>query len=247
MPDPSDHALDTGARLTLFPVDDPAAPCVVVFPGGGYERLADHEGAPVARWLNTLGVASAVLYYRHAPQFRHPAPLEDALAAVRFVRRMAAKVGVLGFSAGGHLAASVSTQPDDKGGRPDLAVLCYPVITLVGPHRHDGSRRALLGERAEDEKLAGDLSAQNRVDLATPPTFVWHTTFDQIVPVENALMYAAALRGHGRPFALDVIDSQIGHGSGLAGGDPLVHSWTAQCALWLASRGFPAGAAGAGR
>ena len=239
MPDPHDQTLDTGTRLTLFPLDDPAVPCVVVFPGGGYQGLADHEGAPVARWLNGLGVASAVLYYRHAPRFRHPAPLEDALAAVRLVRgNGAAKVGVLGFSAGGHLAATVSTQPDDRGGRPDLAILCYPVITLVGPKRHDGSRRALLGDRAGDEKLAGDLSAQNRVDLETPPTFLWHTERDPAVPVENSLMYADALRGHGRPFGLHVIDSDAPHGVGMADGDPLVHDWTYHCGLWLASRGF---------
>ena len=241
MPDPTDYALDTGAKLTLFTLDDPAAPCVIVFPGGGYQNLADHEGAPVARWLNSLGVASAVLYYRHAPAACHPAPLNDALAAVRFVRGKARKVGVLGFSAGGHLAATVSTEPDEAGGRPDLAVLCYPVITLVGDKRHDGSRRALLGDRADDEKLAAALSAQNRVDLETPPTFLWHATHDKVVPVENALLYAGALREHGRPFGLDVIDSPVGHGAALASDDPLYRSWETTCALWLASRGYGTG------
>ena len=235
---PADHTLDTGARLTRFPLTDAAAPCVIVLPGGGYQQLADHEGAPVARWLNGLGVAAAVLHYRHAPLARHPRPLEDALAAVRFLRQGGAKVGVLGFSAGGHLAAVVSTEPDERGGRPDVAVLCYPVVTLVGPFRHDGSRRNLLGDRADDEALAAALSAQHRVDPETPPTFLFHATGDPAVPVENALLYAAALRAHGRPFALHVVDFDGKHGVGLAEGEPLLHSWTTHCGLWLASRGF---------
>ena len=175
-------------RPTLTPFLLPGGPrgCVVVCPGGGYAMKAEHEGAPIARWLNAIGVAACVLDYRVAP-YRHPIPVADARRAIRTVRANAAawridpaKVGILGFSAGGHLAASASTLAEAgdataadpverEPSRPDAAILCYPVITF-GDHRHDGSMRNLLGpEPLDDQRRA--LSLETRVTPRTPPTF----------------------------------------------------------------------------
>lgn len=238
-------------KIDWFPVDGADA-AVAVMPGGGYGNLADHEGAPVARWLNTLGLSAAVVYYRHAPDHRHPTPLRDALAGVTFCREHVRTVGILGFSAGGHLAATTSTVTDDElrdaghdaTARPDFSVLCYPVIDLAGAFAHVGSRQNLLGEDAGNG-AAETLSAHRRVTKQTPPAFIFHTVADEAVPVENALLYAGALRSAGVPFALHVTDDSAnpGHGCGMAepGGvrpDPLNHTWTHHCAAWLRSRGW---------
>ena len=232
----------------------PAAPrgAIVVCPGGGYGHLAAHEGEPVARWLAGLGIAAFVLTYRVAPH-RHPAPLHDVQRALRLVRCRAddwglagAPVGVLGFSAGGHLAATAGTRFDDGdplaadpvercGCRPDALVLCYPVISF-GEHRHEGSLTNLLGPDAPDE-LRRALSADERVTAETPPAFLWHTADDQSVPVAHSLLFAGALSRHGVPFELHVYPRGR-HGLGLALDDPVVGSWTALCARWLAGRGF---------
>jgi acetyl esterase/lipase len=225
---------------------------MVVCPGGGYRTRAAHEGAPVARWLNGLGVAAFVLDYRVAPH-RHPAPLRDAQRAIRLVRHGLPggggpfeRVGILGFSAGGHLAATSGTQYD-RGApgaddpverascRPDALVLCYPVISF-GEHRHHGSMVNLLGDGAPEE-LRRTLSAETRVTADTPPAFLWHTADDAGVPVENSLLFASALRRHGVPFALHVYPRGR-HGLGLAEDDPVAGSWTGLCAHWLATEGF---------
>ncbi len=240
--------------LTFFPAtggDGPHA-CVVVCPGGGYAMRADHEGEPIARWLNTLGVAAAVLAYRVAP-YRHPVPLWDALRAIRVVRAQAAKwkldperIGILGFSAGGHLTASAATlfTPGDltatdpverHSSRPDAAILCYPVITF-GDQRHDGSMRNLLGPEP-DPAMQRALSLETRVTAATPPTFIWHTSDEDPVPVFNSLLFATALRTHRVPFALHVFPHGQ-HGLGLATGDPTVGQWTTLAARWLAEIDF---------
>ena len=244
-------------RLLPFPLEDAAhaaAAAVIVCPGGGYGRLAPHEAEPVARWLNALGVAAFVLRYRVAPH-RHPLPLGDAQRAIRLVRQRAAdwrvdpaRVGILGFSAGGHLAASAGTHfdagdpaaadpVDRQSCRPDLMVLCYPVITL-GEHRHHGSMLNLLGADPPAE-LRDLLSNERQVSAATPPAFLWHTADDAAVPVENSLLFAAALRRHGVPFALHVFPRGR-HGLGLASADPMVGRWTDLCAAWLAGQGFRA-------
>lgn len=225
---------------------------VVVCPGGGYSARASHEGEPVARWLNTLGVAAFVLDYRVAPH-RHPVPLGDAQRAMRYVRHHARswgvdpdRVGVLGFSAGGHLASSVSTHYDQgnsaagdpverQGCRPDLAILCYPVITF-GEWRHHGSMVNLLGEDPP-ETLRHLLSNETQVTPETPPTFLWHTADDAGVPVENSLLYAAALRHQRVPVELHVFPTGR-HGLGLAQGDARVRTWTDLCATWLAALGW---------
>jgi acetyl esterase/lipase len=246
-------------RLTPYLPAGAARGIVIVCPGGGYRMLAPHEGAPIARWLNGLGIAAFVLEYRVAPH-RHPTPLGDLQRAIRLVRGRAAAwglagqpLGVLGFSAGGHLAASAgvcggdgdarSADPVARAGcRPDALVLCYPVISF-GAARHRGSVENLLGAGATDEQIAA-LSVETLVTPTTPPTFLWHTAADEKVPVENSLLFASALGRAGVPFALHVY-SHGRHGLGLATDDPVVGSWTALCASWLATLGFGSPACGA--
>lgn len=222
-------------------------PAVVVLPGGGYGMRADHEGEPIARWLNTLGVSAFVLDYRVAP-YQHPTPLADAQRAMRYVRFKAdeykldpARLGILGFSAGGHLAATASTHYDSGnqkaadpverlGCRPDFSVLCYPVITM-GEYTHSGSRTNLLGENPS----VGDIqlmSNELQVTSDTPPAFLWHTSDDPAVPVENVLLYAGALSKNKVPFELHSFVSGQ-HGLGLATEHPEAYAWTALCARWL--------------
>jgi acetyl esterase/lipase len=226
---------------------------VIVFPGGGYATRAAHEGEPVARWLNTLGLHAFVLDYRVKPH-RHPIPLGDARRALRVVRHRAGewhvdsrKIGVLGFSAGGHLAATISTH-FDRGNpdasdpverqscRPDVAVLCYPVISFSAEFSHGGSMRNLIGEDASDD-LRRLLSNETQVTEDTPPAFLWHTAEDPGVPVENSLVYASALSRHGVPFELHVFPTGK-HGLGLAEDHPQVRSWTTLCATWFRAQGF---------
>lgn len=243
-------------KLTPYLLPD-ARGAIVVCPGGGYRNLAPHEGEPIARWLNSLGIAAFVVEYRIAPH-RHPAPLRDGQRAIQVVRHHAAtwgldpaRIGMLGFSAGGHLAASVATQPDAadpasadsvarQSSRPDLAVLAYPVISFV-EHVHAGSIENLLGPEAPESSCAA-LSADRNVDAQTPPTFLWHTADDASVPVEHSLLFASALARHGVPFGLHVYPHGR-HGLGLAEGDPVVGSWRTLCASWLADRGYGHGAA----
>ena len=185
-------------KLTLYPV--PAArangAAVVVCPGGGYRTLAsDHEGKQVAEWLNTLGVSAFVLQYRVGPRYRHPAPLADAQRALRLVRSRSrdwavdpARVGVLGFSAGGHLASTTGTHFDEgdpqaadpverMGSHPDFMILAYPVVSFTAAFAHSGSRQSLLGE-TPDSKLVWELSNELHVTPRTPPTFLFHTADD---------------------------------------------------------------------
>ncbi len=240
-------------RLTAYPVQtqEPAS-AVIVCPGGGYGRRAEHEGAPVASWLNALGIAAFVLDYRVAPH-RHPAPLHDAQRAIRLVRHnadawhiRADRVGVLGFSAGGHLAATVGTSPDTADSaaddpvermstRPEALVLCYPVISF-GPFAHAGSVRNLLGDDPSDDARR-QLSADTNVSSNTPPAFLWHTADDPEVSVEHSLAFASALHRNGVPFALHVYPNGA-HGLGMAKSDPEVSSWARHCADFLARHGF---------
>lgn len=235
-------------RVTVVPARDDAPgprPLVLVLPGGGYRMTADHEAEPVAEWLAGLGLHAVVLRYRVAPEGSthplHPAPLDDAAAAVRWVRAGGtgldvdpARVGVLGFSAGGHLAATLSTV-EDAGVRPDATVLCYPVVSF-GAETHEGSVAALLGPGAgADERAA--LSAERRVRADTPPAFVWHTADDEAVPVSNAVRYAQALWAVGVPAELHVYASGR-HGLGLATEEPHVARWAEACAAWFARLGW---------
>lgn len=241
-------------KPTLTPyLADPAkatGACIVVCPGGGYGGLAQHEGRDYAVWLNDLGVSAFVLKYRlGSHQYRHPRMLEDATRAVRMVRARSAewavdpkRVGIMGSSAGGHLASTLLThfdagQPDaadpiDRpSSRPDLGILCYPVISL-GEFTHQGSKRNLLGESPSPE-LVKLLSNELQVTPQTPPTFVWHTAEDQAVPAQNALLFADALARNKVPFDLHIYEKGR-HGIGLANG----HAWTKDLAFWLGERGF---------
>lgn len=245
-------------RPRLLPFLPPSAgprAAVIVCPGGGYAKRAPHEAEPVARWLCSLGIAGIVLHYRVKP-YCHPIPLGDAQRAIRTVRARAAewnldpsRVGILGFSAGGHLAASAATIFDDGDPdaidpverfscRPDAAVLCYAVITL-DRFRHHGTLINLLGD-PPDEDLRRYLSLENRVTARTCPTFLWHTSDDQAVPVENSLLLAGALRKSEVPFELHVFPHGS-HGLGLAADTPAVRNWPSLCADWLARIGFAGG------
>jgi acetyl esterase/lipase len=246
----------------LAPPDRATGAAVVICPGGGYGALAtDHEGTQVARWLNSLGVAGLVLKYRLGPRYHHPIMLQDAQRAIRTARARAGewkldpkRIAILGFSAGGHLASTAAThfdagRPDAddpidrQGSRPDRAILLYPVITLMGPHAHGGSRRNLLGE-APPEDLVKSLSNETQVTSETPPTFLAHTNEDTGVPAENSLLFVLALRKAGVPVEFHLFEKGP-HGLGLGGGrnptagePPAFAQWPALCALWLKGQGF---------
>lgn len=228
---------------------------VVVCPGGGYQHLADHEGGPVAEWLNSIGITAFVLKYRLGPTYHHPAMLQDAARGIRTVRARAKewgvdpqRIGILGFSAGGHLAATAGTHfapgqadaadPIERvSSRPDLMILIYPVITMREA-THGGSRKNLLGEQPSPEMIAL-LSNEEQVTKETPPTFLVHTMTDAAVPVENSMMFAAALRKAGVPFEFHLYERGP-HGFGLAPKDPILSSWPGRCADWLRIHGFAA-------
>ena len=227
-------------------------PVMIVAAGGGYARRAEHEAYPVADWLNSIGISAVVLNYRVVP-YKHPVPLNDAKRAIRMVRYQAAdwnldpnRVGILGFSAGGHLASSAGTHYDfgnpvakdpieRYSSRPDLLVLCYPVISM-GEYTHEGSRLNLLSEKPEAE-LVELLSNENQITEETPPAFLWHTAEDTSVPVENSLKFAAGLSRHKVPFDLHIFESGR-HGLGLAEEHPEAREWPRLCELWLRKQGF---------
>jgi acetyl esterase/lipase len=230
---------------------------VVICPGGGYGGLADHEGKDYALWLNTQGIAGFVLNYRlGSAGYRHPAMLNDAARAVRLVRARAAKwqvdpkrVGIMGSSAGGHLASTLLTHfdagdatADDvierQSSRPDLGILCYAVISM-GTNTHQGSKTNLLGNEPSAQ-LVEALSNELQVTPQTPPCFLWHTWEDGAVKVENTLDFALALRRAGVRFDLHIYENG-GHGLGLGSSnyDPNKWlDWTRDCASWLKNQGF---------
>ncbi|MEK9197399.1 alpha/beta hydrolase [Ureibacillus sp. 179-F W5.1 NHS] len=225
---------------------------IIICPGGSYQRRANHEGEPVAKWLNKLGISAFVLNYRVAP-YKHPVPLADIQRAIRFVRFYSKewnldkqKIAILGFSAGGHLVASASTlssfhayppidKIDQESSRPNFAILCYPVISFL-KHFHEGSLHNLLGENPTDE-LRAQLSHELNVSPHTPPTFLWHTADDGTVPVENSLLYAAALSKWNIPYEMHIFPNGR-HGLGLAEKDEIVGQWKNLCENWLFRQGF---------
>jgi len=228
-------------------------PAVVVCPGGGYRALAsNHEGRQVASYLNSLGVAAFVLRYRLGPRYHHPIELGDAQRAIRYVRSHAtdwrldpARIGILGFSAGGHLAMTASTRfdagaagaadaVDRVSSRPDFAVLGYPVISMTEEWTHKGSRTNLLGEPFDPE-LAKSLSGERAVTKETPPTFLFQTNEDTTVPAENAVHYYLALRKAGVPAEMHVFEKGP-HGVGLANDDAALSEWSKLLANWLRVR-----------
>lgn len=248
-------------RLHLYRVDsDKPAAAIVILPGGGYGHLAaDHEGSQIAKFFNDHGITAAVCFYRHRGQgnsdkgYGHPVPLLDAQRAMRMVRANAKqwnidpeKVGIIGFSAGGHLASTVSTQfdagdasaenwVDRVSSRPDFAILGYPVISLGEPHTHKGSQRNLLGENP-DLELLRSLSNEKAVTAETPPTFLFHTAEDKAVPAENSLVYISALIRAGVPAELHLFETGR-HGIGLGADQPGAKKWPELCVTWLKNRG----------
>lgn len=233
----------------------PTGAAIIVCPGGGYAHLADHEGAPVAKWLNSLGIKAFVLKYRLGSSgYRHPSMLQDVQRAIRYVRSHASewdidsnRIGILGFSAGGHLASSAGTHfdPGDRSSddtvervssRPDLMALIYPVITM-GKFGHAGSRENLLGKEPAFELLEL-LSNEKQVTPKTPPALLVHGENDDGVPVENSLLFAEALRRAGVGFELHVFEKAPKHGFGLAASDPALSVWPKLCEQWLRKHRF---------
>jgi acetyl esterase/lipase len=228
---------------------------IVVAPGGGYGALAaDHEGRQVAAYFNAMGVHAFVLRYRLGPRYRHPVPLGDARRAIRLVRARAGefgilpdRVGMMGFSAGGHLTASAGThveagQPgaadalDRVSSRPDFLILGYPVITFEPGVTHAGSVRNLLGD-SPAPALVDLLSTERHVSPDTPPTFLFHTTADTGVVPENSVRFYMALVRAKVPAELHIFENGP-HGVGLALGDPALGAWPGLLTNWLRGRGL---------
>ena len=229
---------------------------IVICPGGGYGGLAmDHEGHQIARWLNDNGIAGFICDYRHRGKgYGHPAPLEDAQRAIRTVRSRAkefnvdpAKIGILGFSAGGHLTSSAVTH-FDKGKadsedpiqkvscRPDFGVLCYPVIAFNEKFTHVGSQNNLLGKDAPED-LVRSMSSEKQVTAETPPCFLWHTYEDTGVPPENSIVFYLACIKNKVPAELHVYEKGR-HGVGLGKGIIGTENWPTECIAWMKNHGF---------
>jgi len=238
----------------LVPAGRGTGTAVIVCPGGGYAHLSmDKEGSEIAHWLNSIGVSAFVLKYRLGPKYHHPVELGDAQRAIRTVRTKAAeyrvlpdRIGIMGFSAGGHLASSAGTHfdagnpnaadsIDRAGSRPDFLVLCYPVISF-GQYAHRGSMQMLLGDNP-DPKLVELMSNELQVTAQTPPTFLFHTTEDRTVPVENSVLFYLALRKAGVPAEMHIYERGP-HGVGLAATDEALSSWPSRLATWLRVRGL---------
>jgi acetyl esterase/lipase len=216
---------------------------VVVCPGGGYGALAiDHEGKQIAQWLNSQGIVAAVLKYRLGPRYRHPAPLQDAQEAIKTVRGRATalgidprRIGIWGFSAGGHLASTTATLFTSPEHRPDFAVLAYPVISFTDePYVHKGSRRNLLGDNP-DAALVRSLSTELQIKKDTPPIFLFHTSEDTGVPPENSILFYLACHKAGVPVEMHIYEKGP-HGVGLAWSDYALGSWPARLSDWLRRR-----------
>ena len=239
-----------------FPAKDIASgAAVVVCPGGGYAHLAaDYEGDEVAAWLARNGVAGFTLRYRHTPDYLHPVPLMDAQRAIRTVRANAAawgidpeRIGILGFSAGGHLSASAGTlfepgaadaaDPIERvSSRPDFMVLIYPVISMTEPFMHRGSRNNLLGKDAPEE-LALRMSLEKQVTAETAPAFLVSSWTDKGVPCDNTIAMFQALKKAGVPAEMHVYEPGP-HGFGMGKGDPILSTWTDLCINWFRTRGI---------
>ncbi|MCA9265500.1 MAG: alpha/beta hydrolase [Planctomycetales bacterium] len=238
------------------PKETATGTAIVVCPGGGYGHLAmDHEGHQIAAWLNSIGISAFICDYRHrAKGYGHPAPLEDAQRAIRIVRAHAdpwhvdpQKIGVLGFSAGGHLASTAATHFDSGDAnaqdpiarvscRPDFAVLCYAVIAFDEPYTHRGSQHNLIGETPASE-LVTLLSNEKQVTKETPPTFLWHTNEDAGVPAENSVYFYLALRKAGVPAELHIFQTGR-HGLGLAADTLGTRDWSKRCEDWMRGLGL---------
>lgn len=246
---------DTPTLTIFLPEKNTTHTGVIVAPGGGYVNLAMmHEGEAIARWLNARGVAAFVLKYRLGPVYHHPIELGDAQRAMRLVRLNAKEygiapdhIGIWGFSAGGHLAATLGTHYDAgnvaspdlaerQGCRPDFLILAYPVITLMQPNTHGGSRKNLLGDDPTQAVLA-NLSDDTQVTKDTPPTFIFATTDDGVVPVMNSVVFYTALVKFDVPAEMHLFQHG-NHGVGLAEGNPQLSVWPELLIKWMRERGL---------
>jgi acetyl esterase/lipase len=242
-------------QIYLPPAAKATGTAVIICPGGGYIQLdLIHEGRETAEWLNSLGLAVFVLKYRLGPRYRHPAMLQDAQRALRYVRANASRfavspgrIGIMGFSAGGHLASTAATHfdsgnptasdPIDRvSSRPDFLILSYPVISLNTKYGHIGSRKMLLGENP-DPKLVENLSTETQVTPQTPPSFLFQMADDKVVRPENSIHFYLALLEAGVPAELHVYGKGK-HGCALARNDPVLSSWTTRLTDWLKVHGL---------
>jgi acetyl esterase/lipase len=256
-PNAQGTSADDIPTLTLYPVSgsDVAPTAVVVCPGGGYVHLSfTKEGTDIAEWLNKHGISAFVLKYRLGPKYRYPNELLDAQRAIRWVRAHASQygykeeqIGIWGFSAGGHLASTAGTHFDNgktnpqddidkQSCRPDFMILAYPVITMQTAYAHQGSLHSLLGENP-DPQLLTYLSNELQVTAKTPPAFIFHTTEDTVVPVENSINFYLAMRRAGVPAEMHIY-LKGRHGAGLAAADPILHTWPDHLLDWLKLNNF---------
>ena len=251
------NAPEDKPSLTIFPASGNGSvpTAVVVCPGGGYVHLSMvKEGTDIAEWLNQHGISAFVLKYRLGPKYHHPIELGDAQRAIRYVRAHAKeygyaanRIGIWGFSAGGHLAATTGTHFDSgnasaidpidrESSRPDFMILAYPVITFEEPYLHRGSRDYLLGKNPSQE-LIDLLSNEKQVTKETPPTFLFATTDDPVVPVQNSVFFYLACRKMGVPVEMHLY-LHGPHGVGLAQSYPELKTWPDLLANWLTAVGF---------
>jgi acetyl esterase/lipase len=260
---------DVPMALVRLPASDAPTGALVICPGGGYGTLAiDHEGHQIAAWANEMGLAAIICDYRHRGKgYGHPAPSDDANRAIRLTRAKAKqwnidpnRVGIIGFSAGGHLVSTILTQgevatsdlektkADDssavkaenadpiskQSSRPDFGILCYPVIMFGTSETHKGSEKNLLGP-SPDPKLVESFANHLRVTPNTPPTFVMHTSEDRVVPVANAIAFYGAMMQNKVPGELHIYEYGR-HGIGLGHNIPGAFDWPEACKRWLRSR-----------
>jgi acetyl esterase/lipase len=252
-PDGAPGAFGTSPKdiptLTPYLPVKPSGAAMLLIPGGSYSGIYEGQAEPFALWLNEQGLTVFVLRYRlGSAGYRYPAQLQDAVEAMFQIRGNAEKwkidpkrIGVMGFSAGGHLVSTLINRPEDGmlvgrkhniSVRPDLAILCYPVISMI-TKPHATSRKMLIGD-SPAEKLLRQTSSELQVKPGLPPVFLWHTMEDKMVPVEHAQLYAAALHTHGVPHELHLYQHGD-HGTGLIGTE---HPWFANLVFWLRAHGF---------
>lgn len=248
---------DDTPDLTIYTPAKPTGAAVIICPGGGYHNRVAHEKEPVAQWLTEHGITAFLLGYRVGPRYHHPAPWLDAAESVRLVRARSQefgvdphRIGIIGFSAGGHLAAHTGAIFDTPeldhyssfraiSSRPDLIVLVYPVIMMSGPLASLGSRTNLLGENP-DPALMDMLTIDKQVTAQTPPAFLVHAVDDDRVPCQHSMNLALALRAHGITMEMHLYEHG-GHGFGsspMAPKDPVLATWLDHLAAWLRGKGF---------